>query len=251
LGLTFGTAQGWGSGPALGCLATALGLAVWFGRRERSSDRPLIEPALRRIGSLRAGTAAATLYMASVGSEFYLVTLLLQTMRHESPVRAGLAFLPLALCVTVGAAATGRLVRRFGATRALTAGFGLAVAGLAWLAWAAAGLQADYPRGLLPGLVVSGVGHGIIYTATFILGTRDVPARQQGTASALLTTAQYLAGAVTLAVLTLVLERVPGYAGFGAACAVTAGAAVAGGVVAVAAGAQGTRRAYRCNGAIG
>ena len=64
-------------------------------------------------------------------------------------------------------------------------------------------------------------------------------ARQQGTASALLTTAQYLAGAVTLAVLTLVLERVPGYAGFGAACAVTAGAAVAGGVVAVAAGAQG------------
>jgi hypothetical protein len=63
-----------------------------------------------------------------------------------------------------------------------------------------------------------------------------VPARQQGTASALLTTAQYLAGAVTLAVLTLVLERVPGYAGFGAAFAVTAVAAVAGGVVAVAAG---------------
>ncbi|HEX4254682.1 MAG TPA: MFS transporter, partial [Streptosporangiaceae bacterium] len=189
LGLTFGTAQGWGSGPALASLAAAAGLGLWFGRRERSADSPLIGPALRRIGSLRAGAAAAALYMASVGSEFYLVTLLLQTMRHESPVRAGLAFLPLALCVTVGATGTSRLVRRLGVTRTLAAGFGLAGAGLAWLAWAAVALQADYLRGLLPGLVVSGVGHGLIYTATFILGTRDVPARQQGTASALLTTA--------------------------------------------------------------
>jgi hypothetical protein len=235
LGLTFGTAQGWGSGPALGGLAAAVVLGLWFGRRERSSGSPLIGPALRRIGSLRAGAAAAALYMASVGSEFYLVTLLLQTMRHESPVRAGLAFLPLALCVTAGATGTGRLAGRLGVTRTLATGFGLAVAGLGWLAWAAVALHADYLRGLLPGLLVSGVGHGIIYTATFILGTRDVPARQQGTASALLTTAQYLAGAVTLAVLTLVLARVPGYAGFGAAFAVTAAAAAAGGVVAAAA----------------
>ncbi len=242
LGLTFGTAQGWGSGPALASLAAAAGLGLWFGRRERAADSPLIGPALRRIGSLRAGAAAAALYMASVGSEFYLVTLLLQTMRHESPVRAGLAFLPLALCVTVGATGTGRLVRRIGVTRTLATGFSLAGAGLGWLAWAAAALQADYPRGLLPGLLVSGVGHGLIYTATFILGTRDVPARQQGTASALLTTAQYLAGAVTLAVLTLVLERVPGWAGFGAAFAVTAGAAIAGGLVAGVAGARGAGR---------
>ena len=233
LGLTFGTAQGWGSGPALAALATALGLAVWFGRRERSSAHPLIEPALRRIGSLRAGAAAATLYMASVGSEFYLVTLLLQTMRHESPVRAGLAFLPLALCVTVGATATGRLVRRFGVTRALAAGFGLAVAGLAWLAVT---VRVGYPAGLLPGLLVSGAGHGIIYTATFILGARDVPTEHQGTSGALLTTAQYLAGAVTLALLTLVLGRVPGYAGFGVAFAHTAAAAAAGGVVAAGSG---------------
>ncbi len=244
LGLTFGTAQGWGSGPALGGLAAAVVLGLWFGRRERSSGSPLIGPALRRIGSLRAGAAAAALYMASVGSEFYLVTLLLQTMRHESPVRAGLAFLPLALCVTAGATGTGGLTGGLGVTRTLATGFGLAVAGLGWLAWAAVALHADYLRGLLPGLLVSGVGHGIIYTATFILGTRDVPARQQGTASALLTTAQYLAGAVTLAVLTLVLGRVPGYAGFGAAFAVTAAAAAAGGVVAAAARDRGAGRAW-------
>jgi hypothetical protein len=91
----------------------------------------------------------------------------------------------------------------------------------------------SYVTGLLPGLLVSGVGHGMIYTATFVLGSRDVPARQQGTAGALLTTAQYLAGAVTLAVLTLILGRVGGYAGFAVAFGRTATAAAAGALIAV------------------
>jgi MFS family permease len=228
-GLTFGPAQGWWSGPTLGDLVAAVVLGAWFARHELRSDRPLVEPALRRTASLRAGAVAAALYMASVGSEFYLVTLLLQTMRRETPVRAGFAFLPLAVCVTVGATQTGRLVRRFGVTTTLAAGFGLAAAGLAELAITAHG---SYGTGLLPGLLVSGIGHGIIYTATFILGSRDVPTAQQGTSGALLTTAQYLAGAVTLAVLTMILGRVGGYGGFAVAFGVTAAAAAAGAVAA-------------------
>jgi predicted MFS family arabinose efflux permease len=230
LGLTFGTALGWRSAPTLSGLVAALVLGTWFGRHERASASPLVEPGLRRTRSLRAGAVAAALYMASVGSEFYLVTLLLQTMRGQSPVRAGFAFLPLAVCVTVGSTITGRLVRRFGVRATLTAGFGVATAGLAGLAVMVHG---GYVTGLLPGLLVSGVGHGVIYTAMFILGSRDVPARQQGTAGALITTAQYLAGAVTLAALTLILGRAGGYAGFAVAFGVTAAAAAAGVLLAV------------------
>ena len=231
LGLTFGTAQGWKSGPALECLAAALVLGVAFGRYERRAGSPLIEPGLRRIRSLRVGAGAAALYMASVGSEFYLVTLLLQTMRGESAARAGVAFLPLAACVTVGSTATGRLIRRFGLAATLAGGFGGAAAGLGWLALMVRG---GYVTGLLPGLVISGLAHGVIYTATFVAGSRDVPAGQQGTAGALLTTAQYLAGAVTLAVLTLILGRAGGYAGFAIAFGFTAAAAAAGVLLAVA-----------------
>ena len=68
----------------------------------------------------------------------------------------------------------------------------------------------------------------MIYTATFTVGTSGVPGAYQGTAGALLTTAQYLAGAVTLAVLTLVLAQARGYAGFTAAFLVIAAAAAAG-----------------------
>jgi MFS family permease len=226
LALTLGGSGGWLSVPALACLATALVVSAWFFRNEMTSRNAIIEPSLRGIRSLRTGAAAAGLYMASVGSEFYLLTLLLQSVRHYSPLRAGLAFLPLAVMVTAGNLAAARAARRFRQGAVLTVGFLIALAGLLWIA----ALLRDgyYPAGLLPGLLLSGFGHGVIYTATFTIGTSAVPAEHQGTAGALLTTAQYLAGAVTLAILTLVLAQARGYAGFTAAFLVIAAAAAAG-----------------------
>ena len=101
-----------------------------FVRNEAASRNVLIEPALRHDRSVRVGAAAAALYMASVGSEFYLLTVLLQAVRHYSPLGAGLAFLPLAIMVTAGSAVAGRAVRRTSPPVVLTAGFLIALVGL-------------------------------------------------------------------------------------------------------------------------
>ncbi|WP_344857758.1 MFS transporter [Planomonospora alba] len=232
LGLTLAADRGWTSGPALVPLALAPVLLLCFVRNERAARGVLIEPVLRRIASLRTGAGATALYMASVGSEFYLLTLLLQTVEDYSPLQAGLAFLPLALMVTAGNAAAGRAVRRARPATVLLAGFAAAAAGLSWLALTLHG--GSYAADLLPGLVLSGFGHGVIYSAMFVIGTRDVPAEHQGTAGALLTTSQYLSGALTVAVLTLVLDTAPGHAQFRAAFLVTAAAAAAGALLAAA-----------------
>lgn len=224
--LTFGGDQGRTAPATLVCLLLAAALTGWFLRNEATSANPLIEPALRRDGSVRAGVVAAALYMASVGSEFYVLTLLLQTAKHYSPLRAGLAFLPLAAMVTVGSTATGRAVRRISPATALTTGFLIALAGLIWLSVTVGGNA--YVADLLPGLLLSGFGHGVIYTATFIIGSRDVPAVHHGTAGALLTTAQYLSGALTLAGLTLILGPSRSYPGFTTAFVLLAAAAGAG-----------------------
>jgi MFS family permease len=208
--------------------AAVLGAA--FVRNESSSPGVLIPHPLRRIRSLRLGSVAAALYMASVGSEFYLVTLLLQAGKGYGPLRAGLAFLPLAALVTAGSAAAGRAVRVVPARAVLTGGFAIAAVGLGWLVLTPGG--DSYAADLLPGLLISGFGHGVIYTSMFIIGTRDVPAEHQGAAGSLLTTSQYLSGAVTVAILTLVLD---GH-GFRWAFAVTALAALAGVVLALARG---------------
>lgn len=224
--LTFSGVQGWTAPTTLACVLLAVVLTGWFLRNEATSANVLIEPALRRAGSVRTGAAAAALYMTSAGSEFYVLTLLLQTMKHYSPLRAGLAFLPLAIMVTAGSTATGRAVRRSSPSVALAAGFLIVMTGLVWLSVTVRGNT--YLAGILPGLLLSGFGHGVIYTATFIIGSRDVPAAHQGTAGALLTTAQYLSGALTLAVLTLILGPSRSYPGFTTAFVLLAAAAGAG-----------------------
>ncbi len=229
--LTFGGDQGWTAPVTLACVLLAAALTGWFLRNETTSDNVLIEPALRHDGSVRTGAAAAALYMASAGSEFYVLTLLLQTVKHYSPLRAGLAFLPLAIMVTVGSTAAGRAVRRISPPDALAAGFLIALAGLIWLSVT---LRSNaYLADILPGLLLSGFGHGAIYTATFIIGSRDVPAAHQGTAGALLTTAQYLSGALTLAVLTLMLGPSRSYPGFTSAFVLLAVAAGAGALLGI------------------
>lgn len=228
LGLTLGADHGWTATPTLAVLGLAVLLFAAFVGNERAA--PLIEPTLRRIGSLRVGAAATALYMASVGSEFYLLTLLLQRMKGYPALAAGLAFVPLAVLVTAGNGAAGRALRTLRPRVVLGAGFATAAAGLLWLSLALH--QDSYAADLLPGLLLSGFGHGVIYTSMFVLGTRDVPAGHQGTAGALLTTSQYLSAAVTVAVLTLVLGPAPDHADFRAAFLVTTVAAAAGLVLA-------------------
>lgn len=232
LGLTLSADQGWSSAPALISFGLAVVLLTGFVVIENTARAVLIERALRRTSSLRRGAAATALYMASAGSEFYLVTLLLQARQGYPPLRAGLAFLPLALMVTAGSMTAGRAARRLTASAVLACGFTLVAIGLGWLALALPG--GSYLLDLLPGLVISGFGHGLIYTSMFILGTRDVPPGHQGSAGALLTTSQYLSGAVTVAVLTLVLGAARAVGSFQAAFLITAVAAVAGLILAVA-----------------
>lgn len=231
LGLTLSADRGWDSTSTLVVLGLAVVLFLAFVRNETRARNVLIDPVLRRTPSLRTGAAATALYMASVGSEFYLLTLLMQSSKGYSPLRAGLAFLPLALMVAAGSTTAGRAVRRLGPVTVLLAGFATAAAGLLLLSIT---LRGDsYVLDLLPGLVLSGFGHGVIYTSMFIMGTADVPPAYHGTAGALLTTSQYLSGALTLAVLTLVLGPSPDPASFRTAFLVTTAAAVAGMVLAV------------------
>jgi MFS family permease len=218
--------------PSVVLVASALVVTVVSGvvflRHERG-EAPLIARALRATRSIRIGAAATALYMASVGSEFYLVTLLLQQVHGYTPLQAGFGFLPLAATVTFGNMLAGRLITKHRVARVLVAGFAIAAVGLALLATTGSG---SYATGVVPGLLISGLGHGIIYTSMFALGTSDVPPGLEGGAGAVLTTSQYLSSAVTVAILTIVLTGAPDGARFTLAFLVTTVFAVGGVVLA-------------------
>ncbi|WP_225834607.1 MFS transporter [Streptomyces sp. NK08204] len=199
------------SKPALSVVAAALGVAVLAGGfliLSQKRRRPLVPPALLRVRTLQVACLVAALYMASFGAEFYLVTLYLQKVRDYSAFAAGMAFLPLAGTITVGNTVAGRLAGRMPLERLLSAAFVTGAAGLLVLALAVAA-EGGYTQGILPGLLLSGLGQGTAFTGMFITGTRDLPQTSNATGSALVTTAQYIGGSIGLALLVLLHGEQP------------------------------------------
>ena len=179
-------------------------LIVTFLLTERISPRPLIERDVRPIRTLRIGCAASAFYMAGVGSEFFLVTLLLQDAYEKNALTTGMMFLPLSITIILGNMLAGRLIGRFRANKVLFSGFIIGGLGIALIAVTLdSTLNQPY---LYAGLIISGLGHGLIYTSKFVVGIRGIPEDKQGAASSLMVTAQYGSGAISLALLVIILS---------------------------------------------
>ncbi len=219
LAMTEAAAVGWTASATLSFIAAFVLLSVVWLLHDRRSATPLISPALLRIRSLLGGSLMSAMYMASVGAEFFLITLFLQDQRGYGPLAAGMAFLPLALSVVAGNLVTGRLNGPLGIRGTLSLAFVIGALGLALLA---VGVHVDaYLLGVLPGLIVSGLGQGMAFAGMYIAGTKDVDDSAQGTASAILTTTQYTGGAFGLAILVLILGKSPSEGTFASAYTVT------------------------------
>ncbi|MGA4845757.1 MFS transporter [Streptomyces sp. G5(2025)] len=202
---------------------TAAGLFVLTQRRGAG---PLIPTTLLRVPTLRVACGVAALYMASFGAEFYLVTLYLQQVREYSALAAGLAFLPLAGAIIVGNTLAGYLAGRWTLRALLATAYLTGAVGLLALT-VAVSVSGGYAAGVLPGLLLSGLGQGMAFTGMFITGTRDLPEESNGTGSALVTTAQYIGGSVGLAALVMIHGERPDASAFVRALCVTVVVAVA------------------------
>lgn len=187
----------------------ALGMLVLFVLHERFAARPLMSPTLRALPGLKSGWLSSACYMASVGSQFYAMTLLWQQTFGLGAVVTGLLFTPLALLIVVGNGLYTRLIRRFSSAGVLTVGFAAAALGL-WLLSSA--LDQPLSLAFMLGIALSGIGHGLIYPAMFAIGLTATPVALQGRASALMVTSQYTAGAMMLAVITVLLGAHPSLA---------------------------------------
>lgn len=233
--LTWAATDGWDTWRVLTALPFGLALLAAFVLQERAAGaNALIAPRLRRQPWLRLGAASTALYMASVGAEFFVLTLALQELHGYGPLAAGLGFLPLAGMIVLGNMAAGRLIGRYSAPKILCIAFIVDAIGLLMLA---ANVNGDsYLIHLLPGILVSGFGHGLTYTSMFVTGTNGIEPEDQGTAGAVLTTAQYFSAAASLAVLVLVMEAVSVTSSYAWAFTATALFAIAGAAVAWVAG---------------
>jgi MFS family permease len=166
---------------------------------------------LLRIRSLRGGLIVAAAWMSSFGMQLFFLTIYLQQVLGEGPLRAGLSFLPLAISIVVGTRVGARLVDRIGIARTLAAGMAFGAVGLfLYTGLPAEGSLAD----LIPGMIVAGLGQGVAFTTMYVAASTGVPQGNEGVASATAMTAQQLGGSVGLALLVALLtERVTALGG--------------------------------------
>jgi EmrB/QacA subfamily drug resistance transporter len=231
---------GWASVETVVTLAVAaVLLAAFLVIEARFASSPLVPLGLLRTPSLAGANLAMLCVGGSMFAMWYFVSLYLQGVLGESPLQAGLAFLPASVAVIVGAQAGAWLVPRVGARRLLLGSPLLIAGGLAWMSLVSA--DGSYAGDILGPIVVAALGLGLSFPPGTYAATAGVEPRNAGLASGLVNATRQVGGAVGLAVLaTLAVQRTTdmALAGHPASSALVAGyqrAFEGGAVVAVAA----------------
>lgn len=198
-GITQGQPQGWGSAEALipvAAGACSLALFVWI---ERRAQAPLVDFRLfRHLNFLASNISQVLAGMVELGLGFLLPFFLLLVVGID-PAVAGLALIPGTIPIVLAGPVAGRAFDRFGGRIPLVAGFGvLAISGVAL----AIGAGEESVWGLVPGLLLQGVGLGIVLTVNDPTGLTAVPERDRGQAAGMINTAEQMGGALGIAGLT-------------------------------------------------
>jgi EmrB/QacA subfamily drug resistance transporter len=221
--LTIPIVEGGALGWPLWCwlfLAAVPGAAaafVWWERRVGAGRQPLVDLGLFRSKDFRRGLFVNVTLYATITSFFFVLGLYLQTGRGDSPLVAGLTFVPLAAGNFVASLSSSALMERYGRST-LTAGAALQIAGLLVLLAASGPGQ---PEILVLGAVtLFGLGQGLLIPPIIGVVLSRIPAADSGAATGVLVTVQQMSGTVGLALVSLgFFAGAGGYvAGFRVAC---------------------------------
>ncbi|MFF1508166.1 MFS transporter [Streptomyces sp. NPDC058326] len=194
--------EGWRDPYTIGSFAAAVVLLAVFLLVERRSRQPITP--LRMFGDRnRSGTYAIMLCLAAaIFGMFFFLTLFVQQVLDFSPLRTGLAFLPVSAIIAVAAGLTSTLLPRFGPKPFMVTGSVLAALGLSWLTLT--DVDSTYLGSILGPILVFGFGMGFMFVSLTIMALSNVEQRDSGAASGLLNATQQVGGSLGLSILVTV-----------------------------------------------
>jgi EmrB/QacA subfamily drug resistance transporter len=213
----------WGSVQTVALLvAAAVLLAVFAVIELRLASVPLVPLDLFRSRSVSGANAVMFLVGAAFFSMWYFLSLYLQNVLGYGALRAGMAFVPMAIMIIVGARASSRLLPRVGVRPLLMTGTLLAAGGFAWMS--RINPHASYwGRVFGPGCIIA-LALGVLFTPLAAAATAGVPVNQAGLASGVLNTSRQVGGSLGLAILaTVATDRTAALLGLGQHAALSSG----------------------------
>ncbi|WP_432172544.1 MFS transporter [Streptomyces sp. Tue6028] len=195
--------RGWTDPLVLSLFALAVVLLAAFVRWQTRARSPLLP--LHVVKDRNRAGCFLTMTLAVIGmfGMFLFLTYYLQVVLGYSPVRTGLAFLPLTIAIIIGSTQiSARLLPRVAPRVLMVPGTVLAAGGM--FVFTRITVDSAYASRLLPGLVLMGLGMGLIFMPVFATATAGVAPRDSGVTSATVNTSQQVGGSIGTALLNTV-----------------------------------------------
>ncbi|MBV9685422.1 MAG: MFS transporter [Solirubrobacterales bacterium] len=194
---------GWGSSTTLLKIAGAVVLLVAFVVIEQRQSHPLVPFSIFRLRTLRGANILGLLIGMTLFSMFFFISLYLQNVLHYSPIKTGIAYLPLTVATILSAAAASQLVTRIGFKPPMIAGFLMLAGGLLWFSQVP-GTGGSFTADILGPSLLAAAGLGLAFVPITIAAVTGTKPREAGLASGLINTSQQVGGALGLAILATI-----------------------------------------------
>ncbi|MGP3990670.1 MFS transporter [Streptomyces sp. 3N207] len=202
-GFTRAETDGWSDGGTIAMFVGSVVLLGAFALVESKVRAPLLP--LRVVTDRNRGGVYLSLGLAVIAmfGLFLFLTYYLQVVKDYSPVRTGVAFLPMVAGMIAGSTQIGaRLMNRVPARLLMAPGFLTAALGMLLLTQLE--VDSSYPALILPAMVLLGLGLGTAFMPAMSLATHGVRPSDAGVASAMVNTSQQVGGAIGTALLNTI-----------------------------------------------
>jgi EmrB/QacA subfamily drug resistance transporter len=203
--LVQGPEYGWGAPSIVWSAVLAAAFLIAFAVIEARSADPLMPLRLFRNRSLVAGVTITFLYMGTFGALPYFLTVLLQNVHGFTALQTGFAFLVPSIAILTGTQIGERLATRFSTRATLIGGMLVGAVGTALMVFGAT-VESGF-LSIVPGLIVSGIGQGIVWTGMWIAASSGVSHDEQGVASGMAATTLNVGNGIGMAILIATANR--------------------------------------------
>jgi EmrB/QacA subfamily drug resistance transporter len=202
-GLSEAATKSWSAPETIVLLVAGVVLLAAFVLLEQRVAHPLLP--LRIVLNRFRGGAYLAIGLSAIGvfGVFLFLTYYLQLTLAYSPVKSGVAFLPMIAALVAASTISSGVLPRVGPRPLLPLGMLIAAGGLAILA-AQLGLRTSYLDWILPAQLLLGVGLGVVFGCALNTATYGSGAADAGVASALVNTNQQVGGSIGTALLNTI-----------------------------------------------
>ncbi|HEV7883469.1 MAG TPA: MFS transporter [Solirubrobacteraceae bacterium] len=200
-GLANAQTHSWGDILTVGMLAAGAVLLSAFVAIQRRTAHPLLP--LRVVLDRDRGGSFLAMGLAGAGvfGVFLFLTYYMQQTLGFSPIKTGLAFLPMTFAIVISATSSSTtLLPRIGPRPLI--GTGMVTAAVGMLTLTSVGVDTAYATHILPGIMIIGAGMGLVFSAAMATATFGVEPADAGVASAMVNTMQQVGGSIGTALLS-------------------------------------------------